>query len=557
VAQSGKGRRGRATTARYRQIGAVVTRHGLGFAISALGVERYVPFYRGLFGGGSDREPFTRPERVRRALEELGAAFIKLGQVLSTRVDLLPAEYVAALARLQDAAPPVETETVKRIIAEDLGRPVEAVFARFDSIPLAAASIGQVHAAALADGTEVVVKVRRPGVVEQVAEDLDILHTLASAASRRSRLAADYDLVGLVEEYAHVLRGETDYLREARNAERFRLRFSGHPFIRIPRVFWETTTGRILTLERISGVKIDDVAELDARGIDRGIVAARDARMVMTMIFRDGFFHADPHPGNFFVGPDASIAVVDFGMVGEIDEHLQDQLAWAVLAFVSPDPDRQVDMLFEMGVAPRRVDRELLRRDLGHLRGRYYGRPLSEIPVRQALRDGLAVVRRHRLQLPPNFALLLKTLAMHESLVLRLDPSFDYPAAAGAYGRRLLVRQLSPAVWARWLRQGGMDWARLSLELPAQLRRLLRQVERGDLEVGMRPSAFDPIFRRLEQIANRLILAMLAAAAVVVFAILVAVYHLNGHPVADALVIAGLIAGIGFMGYLAITILRQ
>ncbi|HYM51156.1 MAG TPA: AarF/ABC1/UbiB kinase family protein [Candidatus Limnocylindrales bacterium] len=506
---------------RYREIARVFARHGLGFLTSALGVERYIPFHRRLFGTRSAAELYSRPERVRLALEELGPAFIKLGQILSTRVDLLPPEYIGELSRLQDSASPLPAAVVRQAVEADLGRPVDQVFASFQDEALAAASIGQVHAAVL-DGAEVAVKVRRPGVVERIQEDLEILRTLASTAARRSRLLADYDIVSLVEEFAQTLRAETDYLREASSAERFRQAALGRPFVHVPRVFWQTTTARILTLERIHGVKIDDVEALDRLGIDRHLVAERDADTVLTMIFDDGFFHADPHPGNFFVGQDASIGIVDFGMVGHLDPGLQDRLAWALLAFSSSDLERQVDVLFELGIARRRVDREALRRDLQQLRARYYGRALGEIPVRQAVFDGLAIVRRHRLQLPPNVALLAKTLVMHETLVRRLDPSFDATAMISRYGRRMIVRQLSPGVLGRLMSQGAADWAQLWVDGPKQLRRVLGMLERGDLEVGMRPAGLEAAVAHLERITNRLIAGILVAAMLVAAAIVFA-----------------------------------
>ena len=512
----------RASMARYTEIGRVLARHGLGFLASALGVERYLPFHRRLFGSRSPVEPYGRPERVRLALEELGPAFIKLGQVLSTRVDLLPPDYIAELALLQDSARPLPSEVITRIVEDDLARPLSRVFLHFDDTPLAAASIGQVHAATLLDGTEVAVKVRRPGVVERIREDLEILRTLAAAASRRSRLLAEYDLVALVEEFAHTLRGETDYLHEARHAERFRMAFASTPWLRVPQVVWEATSERVLTLERIMGVKIDDLETLDAHGIDRRTVAERVAAMVLTMVLRDGFFHADPHPGNFFVADDSSIGMVDFGMVGRIDQRLQDQLVWALLAFSGGDLERQVDVLLELGIARPRVEREALRRDLAQLRSRYAGRSLGEIQVRQAVGDGIAFARRHRLQLPANLALLAKTLAMHEGLVRRLDPDFDLSSAMASYSRRVSLRQLSPGVLGRWASQGAIDWGRLALELPQQLRRLMSLAERGDLEIGMRPSSFEPVLRRAERMVRMLIIGIVAAAAIVAAAVVFA-----------------------------------
>lgn len=233
---------------RYREIAETLSRHGMGYLVGVLGLERQVPFHRGLLGHERREEPYTQPEHVRLALEQLGATFVKLGQILSTRSDLLGPDYQVELAKLQDAAPPVSGDAIRELVAQELGRGVDEAFAHFEVVPLAAASIGQAHAATLHDGTEVVVKVRRPGVVEQIAEDLEILRNLAVHASRRWKAAADYDLVGLVDEFAGTLQAEVDYLREGRSAERFAAHFADDGEVHIPRVFWETTSSRVLTL---------------------------------------------------------------------------------------------------------------------------------------------------------------------------------------------------------------------------------------------------------------------------------------------------------------------
>lgn len=260
---------------RYREIAEVLARHGLGFLSGITGLERWVPFHHGVLGHEPRGMPYTNPEHLRLAFEQLGPMFIKLGQLLSTRSDLLPPEYLQELARLQDGAPPVPVETVRRLVQQELGDVPEELFAGFDGEPLASASIGQAHAAILKDGTRVVVKVRRPGVVARIQEDLEILQNLTAQAARRWEAADDDDLTGLAEEFARTLRAELDYLQEGRNAERFAGNFAGDPDIHIPRVFWRTTTSRVLTLERISGVKIDDLEGLDRAGIDRRPLAGR------------------------------------------------------------------------------------------------------------------------------------------------------------------------------------------------------------------------------------------------------------------------------------------
>ncbi|MDQ6710268.1 MAG: AarF/UbiB family protein [Candidatus Dormibacteraeota bacterium] len=543
------------TTRRYRQISRVLARHGLGFFISILGLERFVTWQR-LFNRQYDQR-LTRPERVRRALEELGPTFIKLGQILSTRADLLPLNYQVELAKLQDAAPPLPIAVVKQVVEAELGEPVEVAFRAFDEVPLAAASIGQVHGATLPDGTPVVVKVQRPEVPQQIEQDLQILETLAATARRRWALMDQYDVLGVVHEFGQTLRAETNYIREGHNADRFRANFADDAGVHIPLVHWSKTTRRVLTLERIGGIKIDDLAGLEAAGVDRRAVALHGAQMVLKMIFKDGFFHADPHPGNFFIDPAGGIGVVDFGMVGTVEARMQEQLVWALLAYTSEEPERQVDALFDLGVARRRVDRTVLRRDIEHLRSRYYGRPVGEIAIRPVINDVLGVVRRHGLQLPSGYALLLKTVVMHESLVTRLDPGFDFTRVLVPYARQMVTRQFSPVMWARSLAQAGVDVARLGVEGPQQARRLLAALQRGDLELGVRPSGFEPLVRRLERIANRMVLGIIVAAFVIALAVLISAFHLRSDPAAGIVLIVGFLAASGLGGYVAISILRS
>jgi ubiquinone biosynthesis protein len=515
----------RTSSGRYRQVAEILARHGLGYLVGILGLERFVPFHRGILGHPRRPEPYTRPEHVRMALEELGATFTKLGQIVSTRSDLVPPDYQAELAKLQDAAPTVSIEEIREALLTELGRPLEEFFASFDPAPLAAASIGQAHAATLPDGTEVVVKVRRPGVVEQVEADLAILQNLAVRASHRWEMAKQYDLVTLVQEFAQTLREELDYIREGRNAERFAANFSGDPTVHIPRIFWETTTARVLTLERLHGMKIDDVEALAAAGIDRKELAVQSSRILLKMVFDDGFFHADPHPGNFFVEPDGRIGIVDFGMVGVVDDRTEAQLVAVLLAITSQDAERLSDAFLDLGMAREHIDREALQRDLQHLVSRYYGQPLGEIVLGPLLQDALGIVRRHHLQLPSSLALLLKTVVMSEGVGVQLDPEFRLTSVLAPYAQHLMLRQYSPALWARRLSRAGLDAARLGVELPEQARRILGDLERGNFEVGVRPMGFEPLMQRAEQLINRLVLGMIAAAFIVGLAFLMSVYH--------------------------------
>ena len=545
-------------TSRYRQIADALSRHGMGYMVGALGLERFVPFHRGVLGHAQREEPYTRPEHVRLALEELGTTFVKLGQILSTRPDLMPPGYQEELAKLQDAAPPVPSDAVEEVVRMELGQPVEEAFATFEREPLAAASIGQAHAATLSDGTEVVVKVRRPGVVEKVEEDLRILQSLAVRANRRWEVAQQYDVVALAQEFADTLRAELDYVREGRNAERFAQNFSGEAGVHVPKVFWETSTSRILTLERLRGIKVNDVEALDAAGIDRKELAERAARITLDMIFEHGFFHADPHPGNFFVEAEGTLGIIDFGMVGTVNERTQDQLARLLLAVTSQDADRLVDAFLEMGVSKRRVERAALRQDLEHLLSRYYGLPLGEIPIGPLISEAMAVVRGHRLQLPPNLVLLLKMAAMNEGMGAQLDPDFNLTTVLAPYVQRLMIRQYSPAALARQLGRAGQDTAQLWVELPQQLRRIAGEIERGSVEVGVHPEGFEPMLKRLERLTNRLVLGVIVAAFIGGTAVLMAAYHPPGwERLMAPFFLFGLAVATSLGGYLAWTILRS
>jgi ubiquinone biosynthesis protein len=425
-------------------LAAVVLRHTSGFLVGLARLDRVVPFHHGVFGHARRAARYTRPEHVRLAVEELGVASIKIGQILSTRGDVLAPAYQAEFAKLQDAAHPEPGAAIRSVLVAELGRPVDAIFATFDPDPVAAASIGQAHAAVLHDGTEVIVKVRRPGVVDEVELDLELLDRTVRMVSRGSRAARRYDLAGLTSEFAATLRSELDYEREADNAERFAANFADDTTVHIPRVYRGLTTSRVLTLERLHGLKVDDLDGLDAAGIDRVVLAQHATTAMLKMIFEHGLFHADPHPGNFFIEPDGRIGIIDFGMVGTVDPTTRAALSALLVALASQDTGPLVDAFLELGATTTPPDRELLTHDFGQLMTDDLSRPLSQIALGPLLRDVLTIVRRHRLRLPPNLALLAKTFAMCEGIASQLDPAFQMTVAITPYLPRLLAPRPHP-----------------------------------------------------------------------------------------------------------------
>ena len=503
---------------RERQIGEILARNGLEVVVAATGHRTRSEAALPSHGWAS----LVSPGRLRHALEELGPTFIKIGQVLSTRADLLPREYQLELAKLQDAVPHLLPEVVRDLVNVELDNPLDHAFASFEMEPIAAGSIGQAHAATLSDGTEVVVKVRRPGIVETIRQDLEILRNCAVRASRRWNHAADYGLVGLVDEFGQTLLAELDYLQEGHNAERFAANFVGDADVQIPKVFWEHTTSRVLTLERVRGMKITDLVALEDTGIDRHELAQRATRVTAKMVFAHGFFHADPHPGNFFIQPDGSIAIIDFGMVGTLGEHVRDRLAKVLVAVIRRDPDRLAGALVALGASTAPIDRPLLRDDLAPLLERLEGRTAHDVELGPVIGQVLEVARRHRLRIPRDLALLFKTFVMDEGLATQLDPGFRLAEALRPYAYRHLALELSPAALASRLRQLGIDMAELTVDLPGQLHRALEVLGDGGFEVHLRAAELHGVVDRAERLTNRIAISVLAASLINAFAELAA-----------------------------------
>jgi ubiquinone biosynthesis protein len=357
-------------------------------------------------------------------------------------------------------------------------------------------------------------KIRRPGVVETVEQDLEIVRNLAARATRRWEVAKRYDAVGLAAEFAEALRGQLDYLREGRNADQFASNFAGDDDVQIPRVFWELTTSCVITLERVRGMKINDVPALDAAGLDRHALAERSAGITAKMVFKDGFFHADPQPGNFFVQSTGRIGIVDFGLVGVLDDRLRDRLGKLLAAFVRQRPEQLADALLALGTSAGPVDRAQLSRDLDYLMRRYVGRGLGEIALSQVLGDMFAIVRRHRLRVPPDLALLVGTLAVSEGVMAQVDPEFQYSDALAPYARRQVLAQLSPAAVGRRVEQIALDFEELAVDFPGQLHRVLDVLGSGGLEVHVRAAELEPLLARAERLGNRIARSVLLAAVI-------------------------------------------
>lgn len=501
---------------RYRAIAGTLTRHGFDYLLSQLGRTELVARSRRLVRRGRKDEILHRspPERLRLVLQELGPTFIKLGQALSIRGDLLSEDYIRELEKLQDAVPPVDAPEIRRRIAEELGRPLEEAFTTFDDMPLATASIAQVHRARLHNGQEVAVKVLRPGVREAMALDLDILRELAALAERRTYWGRFYNLGVMAEEFAAAMSEETDLRAEGRHTETIRHNAEHDPRVVIPRVFWDFTTPGILTLEYLPGTKLTNLGELDRRGLDRSLLARALSDAVLRQILIDGTFHADPHPGNLAVLDDGRLVFLDFGIVGHLSREMRENLGRMLLALVRKDAEQVMRAVLRMGIVPEGRPLTPLRRDIERLQQKYYEVPLGQINVAESFEDLLRVAYRHRIALPAEITLVIKTLVTLDGVVKMLDPVVSIVDIARPLGRHLVSERFTAGGIRRTFEEKLPVYADILADMPQQVHHLLEQAGRGGLRVRLENPAADRLAGEISRFGRRLSLGLVAGALI-------------------------------------------
>ncbi len=536
---------------RYQEIVTTFVRHGFGFTLDLLPVSQK---WRRRLRPYPITEPQTLPVHFRIALEELGPTFVKLGQVLSTRPDLLPPEYIVELSRLQDEVPPLPWKEIRTVLEEELDQPLRQKFRHIHTKPKAAASLGQVHVAALPDGTDVVVKIQRSNIRKTIETDLDILHDVARYAQRHTPLGQLYNLEEIAEDFADTLHEEMNYLREGHNADRFRENFRGEPRIYIPRVYWTHTTRRVLTLERIEGIKIDNIEAIEEAGFSRSKLAEHAARLSVKEILENGFFHADPHPGNLIVMDNGALGVMDFGMVGHLSDQDRIDLIRLYTVVVRLDAQGVVDEMIHIGAAPPDVDRSALARDVERLLLRYYGLPLKSVRATEVMQEIRPVVFEHHLHLPTNLWLLGKSLAMMEGLGRRLDPNFDIFAFSRPYVGRLILRTVLPnRRQLESLLHRGMIWNDLLIKVPRTGLAVLDRLEKGEPI----PLSFDKQnLDRLDMLATRLALSLIITGMTIGIALVMPTLGATG-PWLRAILIISFVIALGLGLGVIVTIFRK
>jgi ubiquinone biosynthesis protein len=456
----------------------------------------------------------TAPERLRMVLEELGTTFIKLGQVLSTRPDLVGKGVADELAKLQDKVPPFPFESVKKVIEEELEGPINEFFSDFDEIPIASASIAQVHHAVLIDGTEVAVKVQRLNLEEQIKKDITLMRYLARQMSKRIKNLKYYNLPGIVDEFERVIENEMDFSQEARNLEKFRSLFENDEHVYAPKFYRKYSTDQVLTMEFIHGVKISEILKSDME-INRRRIAEIGTESYFKMIFLNGFFHADPHPGNIFVLENDVLCFVDFGMVGHLDNEFMDNLAELFIYMVNYDIKGMINQLMYMRLIDDTTDLEELKLDILHLLDQYYGAEIDDIGgfINEFSMPG--ILAKHKIRLPKDFILLGRVLSMAEDIGRKLDPTFNGISLAQPLIKKIIKKKLSPLRVLDYQTQYLFEIEHLLKDLPQTMNRLIFRLEEGKIKMETDLKGLDTFSDRLETMTNRVSLALLISSVII------------------------------------------
>ena len=526
---------------RTSEIVTVLLNHGFSDLVDRIGLRTVWYRSRGLFLR-KKLEPARHVkmvERVRLTLESLGPTYIKFGQVMSTRPDLVPQEMLVELKKLQENVPPFSSAEAVQRLEEELGRLVSELFASFEKVPLAAGSLGQVHRAVHFDGTPLAVKIRRPGAVRNIERDLALMHEIAVLIDRHIAEARIFDPVGLVNHFARTIRREVNFAREGRTMDEFRRLFRQDATLYVPTVYWDLTTEAVLTMEYIEGYKIDELAErariavLPAPSAAEGAVpvstpvepasvAANGARIFMKQAFEFGVFHGDPHPGNIRIRPDGTICMLDYGMIGMLDGATREQLIDLLVAISQQNVDSAVKLVLEIGESYREIDRPLLQIDMRDFIANYYGIPLERMNVGRLLSDFVAILSNHGIRCPGSLMLLIRALVTLEGIGRQLDPEFNLATHLQPFVERMVKQRYQPSRIAERLYDESRKMLELAHEMPGYLNDTMKKISQNELRIHLDHRNLDHFILEMERSSNRLVVGMVVSALIMASALILA-----------------------------------
>ena len=531
---------------RVHDIASVLIRYGFGSFVRVLGMGAALERAGRVLHWQHTEEyiKLDTPQRIRRALEDLGPTFIKLGQILATRVDLFSPHYIAEFEKLQDQAPPVPFEDLLAQIEEDIGGSIDEIFSEVDRQPLAAASIAQVHKAVLKDGTQVILKIRRPGLRKIIEADLRLLQRIVDIAESESPEIRRFHPSEILRQFNQSLRRELDFAGECRNAERIAANLADDLNIVIPKVYWQWTGERINVQEYIQGIHGRDLESMEKTGLDRNLLADRGTKAVMKMIMEDGFFHADPHPGNVFYLPDNRLAFIDFGMVGRLTEERREQVVSLLYGMVNHAPTKVAEILEDWSDNIY-TDEHALTVEIEAFVDQYSSLSLKDLSLTAMLSDLMALLRDHKLILPADLALLIKAYITMDGLGRYLNPDFNTLSFAAPYIQEIMLERYRPEAIAKRGWRNLISVADLLSSLPKDLRKLLRASRKGAFQVDITVRHLDRYVNTMDNAISRLTMGMVTAALIIGSSIIMTV---TGGPELFGL------PAFGFLGYTFATI---
>ena len=508
---------------RYRQILAVFFKYGFGDLVELLKIDQYIEFGLKIISRNKREriEKLSRAERVRMALEELGPTYIKLGQILSTRPDLVPVDFIHELSKLQDRVPSFPFAEAKDIAEKQFGRPLLDVFDVFEETPIASASLGQVHRAKLKDGDDVAVKVQRPGIKKTIEVDLEIMLHLATLMERHIEEMALQRPVKIVEEFARALEKELDYAIEASNMERVASQFLDDSTVYIPKVYRELTTCRVLTAEYIDGIKISDTRKLKAAGSDISVITKRGADFLLKQIFENGFFHADLHPGNMFVLPDDVICFIDFGMTGAVDQQTRDDFVDLLDGIVHQNESKTAEMILKLTYWDEEPDIRYLEEDVADFLAKHFYKPLKDIEIGKLMQQLLELASRHYLRIPSGIYLMMRALGVVEGVALMLDPNFDMIAHTEPFIRKIKLARFSPQRLAEDVMRMSSELMRFMQQFPKETLDIMRLIRQRKITLKFEHQGLENMLSTHDQISNRISFSIIIAALLIGSALIV------------------------------------
>jgi len=537
---------------RYREVAGILAKHGWGWLLQRIGLGDHL-------GRHIRLEPSQdAPVHVREMLEELGATFVKMGQILSTRPDIIPEAYLVELSKLQDNTPKLPASSIREVVESEFAKEISELFSEFDDEPMAAASLGQVHRAKLPDGTSVIVKVLRPGIREQVETDIEILFARAQFLTHHYEPARTLGLVDLVDEFATTIREEMDYNHEARNTDHLRVGLSEEKKIDVPMVYWDLTTSRVLTLELMQGIKITDVLTNPPPRAELKKMANTLASSFLKQIFVDGFFHADPHPGNILVSGTGDISLLDCGQACRLDAIGRTAALRMLIAFEQQDPRMLADEILQLGFSQDEVDVRRFTADLAKVLRSFYDMPSSSINMGQLLVRVLKASASHKVRLPTSFAVLAKVLTNVDGICRQLDADFNFTEVARRYVGKAVRSELRSENTVAEFYQALVSTRNFLFSLPENMERIMRKIVEGNLRVEFKHQGLESLTEGFRNGANRISIALIVGAMIVGSSLVVA----NGRGATawfglPTIGILGYVAATVFGGWLVISILRS